>query len=80
MRISELAARTGTPAATLRRHGSAELLPASRTASGHRLCCEEAVERSAFVDAAKHLDLSLKAINVLSAVRARRSTPRRALR
>ncbi|MBU7597179.1 MerR family DNA-binding transcriptional regulator [Streptomyces sp. P38-E01] len=40
MRISELAARTGTPAATLRRHGSAELLPASRTASGHRLCCE----------------------------------------
>ncbi|MCK1795162.1 MerR family transcriptional regulator [Streptomyces sp. XM4193] len=68
MRISELAARTGTPATTLRYYESAGLLPASRTASGYRLYGEEAVERLAFVDAAKHLGLPLKEIASLLTV------------
>ncbi len=68
MRISQLAERCGVPATTLRFYESAGLLPADRNASGYRLYGEEAVERLAFIGAAKHLGLPLEEIGELLAV------------
>ncbi|MDK1472138.1 MerR family transcriptional regulator [Streptomyces sp. 549] len=62
MRISQLAGRTGVPATTLRFYEASGLLPAGRTASGYRLYGEDAVERLAFIGAAKHLGLPLKGV------------------
>lgn len=62
MRISQLAERTGTPATTLRFYETAGLLPAERNPAGYRLYSEEAVERLAFIGAAKHLGLPLEEI------------------
>ncbi|RKN45008.1 MerR family transcriptional regulator [Streptomyces hoynatensis] len=62
MRISRLSARTGVPATTLRFYETAGLLPAGRTASGYRIYGEDAVERLAFIGAAKHLGLTLEEI------------------
>ncbi|HEY0539785.1 MAG TPA: MerR family transcriptional regulator [Actinoallomurus sp.] len=61
-RISQLAERTGVPATTLRFYETVGLLPAERSASGYRVYGQDAVERLAFVGAAKHLGLSLEEI------------------
>ncbi|WP_257141802.1 MerR family transcriptional regulator [Streptomyces sp. sk226] len=57
MRISQLAERSGVPATTLRFSEGAGRLPADRTPAGYRLYGEAAVERLAFIGAAKHLGL-----------------------
>ncbi|MFK0142824.1 MerR family transcriptional regulator [Streptomyces murinus] len=68
MRISQLAERSGVPATTLRFYEGAGLLPAERTPSGYRVYDEEAVQRLAFINAAKHLGLPLEEIGELLAV------------
>ncbi|WP_225900821.1 MULTISPECIES: MerR family transcriptional regulator [unclassified Streptomyces] len=68
MRNSQLAERCGVPATTLRFYEGAGLLPAGRTASGYRVYGEDAVERLAFIGAAKHLGLPLEEIGELLAV------------
>ncbi|MEV6422432.1 MerR family transcriptional regulator [Streptomyces sp. NPDC051662] len=68
MRISQLAARCGVPATTLRYYESAGLLPADRTPAGYRVYGEDAVERLAFIGAAKHLGLPLDEIRELLAL------------
>ncbi|MCL7376547.1 MerR family transcriptional regulator [Streptomyces sp. 35G-GA-8] len=68
MRISQLAARCGVPATTLRYYESAGLLPADRTPAGYRAYGEDSVERLAFIGAAKHLGLPLDEIRELLAV------------
>ncbi|GAA4091598.1 MerR family transcriptional regulator [Actinomadura miaoliensis] len=62
MRISQLAERTGVPATTLRFYESAGLLPADRTPAGYRVYGQDAVERLAFIGAAKDLGLPLEEI------------------
>ncbi len=68
MRISQLAECSGVPATTLRFYEGAGLLPADRTPAGYRAYGEDAVERLAFIGAAKHLGLPLKEIGELLAV------------
>ncbi|MFF0746650.1 MerR family transcriptional regulator [Streptomyces sp. NPDC004111] len=68
MRISQLAERSGVPATTLRFYEGAGLLPADRTPAGYRLYGETAVERLAFIGAAKHLGLPLEEISELLGV------------
>ncbi|MFI6375705.1 MerR family transcriptional regulator [Streptomyces sp. NPDC050546] len=68
MRISQLAERTGVPATTLRFYEDAGLLPAGRSPAGYRMYGEDAVERLAFIGAAKHLGLPLEEIADLLAV------------
>ncbi|MFF8574023.1 MerR family transcriptional regulator [Streptomyces sp. NPDC015408] len=65
MRISQLAERSGVPATTLRFYEGAGLLPADRSPAGYRLYGEAAVERLAFIGAAKHLGLPLEEIGEL---------------
>jgi DNA-binding transcriptional MerR regulator len=65
MRISQLAERTGVPATTLRFYEGAGLLSAERTPAGYRLYGQNAVERLAFIGAAKHLGLGLDEIGEL---------------
>ncbi|MFF8747262.1 MerR family transcriptional regulator [Streptomyces californicus] len=65
MRISQLAERSGVPATTLRFYEGTGLLPADRTPAGYRLYGEDAVERLAFIGAAKHLGLPLGEIGGL---------------
>nr|WP_249924725.1 MerR family transcriptional regulator [Streptomyces californicus] len=69
MRISRLAERSGGAATTLRSSEGAGLLPADRTPAGYRLYGEAAVERLAFIGAAKHLGLPLEEIGELLGVR-----------
>ncbi|WP_351228537.1 heavy metal-responsive transcriptional regulator [Streptomyces sp. NPDC002133] len=64
-RISQLAARSGVPATTLRFYEDAGLLPADRTPSGYRVYGEDAVERLAFISSAKLLGLTLEEIRDL---------------
>lgn len=68
MRISRLAERSGVPATTLRFYESAGLLSAHRTPAGYRMYGEDAVDRLAFISAAKHLGLALEEIGELVAV------------
>ncbi|MFD4989861.1 MerR family transcriptional regulator [Streptomyces sp. NPDC058374] len=68
MRISQLAARSGVPATTLRFYEGAGLLPAERTPAGYRMYGESAVQRLAFIGAAKHLGLPLEEISELLTV------------
>jgi DNA-binding transcriptional MerR regulator len=68
MRISQLTARTGVPATTLRFYETVGLLPADRTPAGYRLYGPDAVERLSFIGAAKHLGLPLEEIADLLAV------------
>jgi MerR family transcriptional regulator, copper efflux regulator len=62
MRISQLAGASGVPATTLRFYESEGLLPAQRTPAGYRVYGQDAVERLAFIGAAKHLGLPLDEI------------------
>lgn len=59
-RISQLAARSGVPATTLRFYEREGLLPTQRSTSGCRLYDDVAVERLAFISAGKHLGLPLQ--------------------
>ncbi|ALV39382.1 MerR family transcriptional regulator [Streptomyces sp. CdTB01] len=68
MQISKLAERTGVPATTLWFYEIAGLLPAERTPAGYRRYGEDAVQRLAFIGAAKHLGLSLEEIAELLGV------------
>ncbi|MCT2582169.1 MerR family transcriptional regulator [Actinophytocola sp. S1-96] len=68
MRISQLAERSRVPATTLRFYESTGLLPADRTPSGYRVYGEDAVDRLAFIGAAKHLGLPLEEVGELLAV------------
>ncbi|WP_432063495.1 MerR family transcriptional regulator [Streptomyces sp. S1] len=68
MRISQLAERSGVPATTLRFYESEGLLPADRTPAGYRVYGEDALERLAFIGAAKHLGLPLEEIGELLGV------------
>ncbi|MDJ1640006.1 MerR family transcriptional regulator [Streptomyces pakalii] len=68
MRISQLAERSGVPATTLRFYESEGLLSADRTPAGYRMYGEDAVERLAFIGAAKHLGLALEEIGELVGV------------
>ncbi|MGI5321294.1 MerR family transcriptional regulator [Actinomadura nitritigenes] len=65
MRISQLAERSGVPATTLRFYETAGLLRPDRSAAGYRLYGEEAVERLAFIGAAKDLGLRLEEVSEL---------------
>lgn len=62
MRISQLAERSGVPASTLRFYETEGLLPAGRTSGGYRVYGDDAVERLAFIGAAKRLGLPLDEI------------------
>ncbi len=68
MKISQLAERSGIPATTLRYYESEGLLPADRTPSGYRTYETDALERLAFIAAAKHLGLALHEIRDLLTV------------
>jgi DNA-binding transcriptional MerR regulator len=68
MRISQLAERSGVPATTLRFYETAGLLRPDRSPSGYRLYGEDAVERLAFIRAAKNLGLRLEEVSELLAV------------
>ncbi|OLT24102.1 MerR family transcriptional regulator [Actinomadura sp. CNU-125] len=68
MRISQLAERSGVPTTTLRFYETAGLLPADRSPAGYRLYGEDAVDRLAFIGAAKHLGLPLEEVAELLAV------------
>lgn len=68
MRIAQLAERTGVPATTLRFYDTTGLLPAGRTPSGYRVYGQDAVERLAFIGAARHLGLRLEEIGELLGV------------
>lgn len=68
MRISQLAGRSGVPATTLRFYESAGLLTADRTPSGYRCYGDDAIQRLAFIGAAKRLGLPLEEIAGLLAV------------
>lgn len=68
MRISEVAARSGIAATTLRYYETVGLLDAPRGANGYRSCDDSALERLSFVESAKHLGLSLLEIADLAAV------------
>ena len=65
MRISELSARSGVPASTLRYYEAEGLLPAARAGNGYRIYGPAAVDRLAFIAQAKHLDLPLSSVREL---------------
>ncbi|WP_435107093.1 MerR family transcriptional regulator [Nocardiopsis synnemataformans] len=68
MRVSELAERSGVPASTLRYCEERGLLPAQRSPAGYRLYDQRALERLAFITAAKQLGLDLDEIGELTAI------------
>ncbi|MFD6881832.1 MerR family transcriptional regulator [Rhodococcus sp. NPDC060084] len=68
MLISQFAEHTGVPATTLRYYESAGLVPAGRTDSGYRIYRQRDLDRVGFIQAAKHLGLSLGEIRELLAV------------
>ncbi|NUP50290.1 MAG: MerR family transcriptional regulator [Catenulispora sp.] len=62
MRVAELAEASGVPASTLRFYEKAGLLAAERDANGYRRFGPDAVERLAFIAAAKRFGLPLEEI------------------
>ncbi|PRY00761.1 MerR family transcriptional regulator [Allonocardiopsis opalescens] len=67
-RISDLAARSGFPASTLRFYEQAGLLPARRTAAGHRRYGDTDLDRLALIRTARSYGLPLPEIGRLLAV------------
>ena len=65
MQISEVAARSGVPATTLRYYEDLGLLRPQRAANGYRLFDPETLERLRFINAAKQLNLPLEQITSL---------------
>lgn len=77
LRISELAARGGVPATTVRYYEQLGLLsPPPRTADNQRRYGDSAVAELRFVRQAKHLGLSLTEIGELVAIAAPAGAPR----
>ncbi|MBO1902475.1 MerR family transcriptional regulator [Leucobacter weissii] len=68
MRISEVAARSGVPATTLRYYDSIGLIDARREPNGYRAYDDGVLERLTFIEAAKKLELSLPEIAELLVV------------
>lgn len=62
VRISEVAARSGVPATTLRYYDTIGLIGARREANGYRSYDDTVLERLAFIEAAKALSLPLTEI------------------
>ena len=70
MRIGELADKVGVNAKTIRYYESIGLLPEpDRTDAGYRIYGEHDVDRLAFVQSARRLDLSLDEIGEILALR-----------
>ncbi len=67
--ISELAARAGVPATTLRFYEQAGLLTAARSANGYRRYGQDALDRLALIRAGQRLGLPLAQIRDLLTVR-----------
>lgn len=67
-RISELAQRAAVRPTTLRYYEQEGLLPCDRTPAGYRMYGEDAVERLAFIAAAKRVGLPLAEIRELLSV------------
>ncbi|MFI7131805.1 MerR family transcriptional regulator [Nonomuraea sp. NPDC050153] len=68
MRISEVAARSGVPATTLRYYDTIGLINAHRQSNGYRAYDESVLERLSFIEAAQRLGLSLPEIAQLLVV------------
>ena len=68
VRISDVAARSGLPATTLRYYESVGLIDAPRGLNGYRDFDESVLERLAFIAVAKQLGMSLPEIADLLAV------------
>lgn len=68
MKISEVAARSGVPASTLRYYERLDLLAPGRSVNGYRAFDESHLERLEFIDAAKQLGLELPEIRRLLAL------------
>lgn len=68
VRISDVAARSGLPATTLRYYESIGLVDASRGLNGYRDFDDSVLERLAFIAAAQQLGMSLSEIADLLAV------------
>lgn len=62
MRISEVAARSGVPASTLRYYEDLGLLNPKRASNGYRAFDPDVLERLRFINAAKRLNLPLEQI------------------
>ncbi|MFI6458640.1 MerR family transcriptional regulator [Streptosporangium amethystogenes] len=62
MRISEVAARSGVPATTLRHYHSIGLIDARREPNDYRAYDQSVLERLSFIEAAQRPDLSLPEI------------------
>jgi DNA-binding transcriptional MerR regulator len=67
--ISELAARAGVPATTLRYYEQAGLLSPARSANGYRHYGDGALDRLALIQAGQHLGLPLAQLRDLLTVR-----------
>lgn len=65
MRISEVTARTGVPATTLRYYEQLDLISSTRSVNGYRDYAPEALERLSFIGVAKKMDLDLEQIKWL---------------
>ena len=68
MRISQVAARSGVPATTLRYYEGLGLLRPRRAANGYRAFDVDTLERLRFINAAKQLNLPLEQIGALLTV------------
>lgn len=62
MRIAEVARRSGVSSSALRFYESEGLIVAERGANGYRDYGDDVLDRLAFIQSAKHLDLSLPEI------------------
>lgn len=65
VRISEVSARSGVPATTLRYYESVGLIESLRTPNGYRSYQEGTFARLSLIEAGKYLDLSLREIGEL---------------
>lgn len=70
MRISEVTARTGVPATTLRYYEDLGLITSQRGPNGYRDYDQTVIEQLEFIATAKKLDLDLEEIRWLSQVTA----------
>lgn len=65
LRISEVAARSGVPASTLRYYDQLGLVPSGRLPNGYRAYPESVFDRIRFIDSARRLNLPLQEISGL---------------
>lgn len=65
MRISEVTARSGVPATTLRYYEQLNLISSTRSVNGYRDYGPEVLERLSFIRVAKKMDLDLDQIKWL---------------